>query len=398
MTIGARRSMLILLVAVGATHAGVKVSPLLNAEIRGGDALVAGRRTGIKGSADVDFTPVLEFSDRLALLPTLRSRYAGHQSAVQLVDDRALFQQEQSHGGEMTILYRPRPAWKIIVRGGAQWTYLQETADETWGRGLYDHRDLFTGIHGERERRGRRRPDTWRWGIEFGHTLFPRATALGTTDAPSAAGTFPLDSHQFRGSAQWSAFLTPTVYVQNRLILAQIRYADQKISREGGRFTRADRRDVDATLQSQWEYSRAAAGLPWSAGLPLSVRRLRSNQSYFDPENYEFIRNYFDFVEPALRAMFRVQSGVTRLALTGTISRRFYDDRRAQRSDRSYTAHAMYVQDHNLSLDVSRPLARHLRAIGSVERHWAASNNRYETFYRYRFTAQTYNLGLALEF
>ncbi len=379
-------------------HADVRIAPLFNATVLGGASFLNGSGSGFKGTADAEFVPVIEVGENLSLLPTLRGRYSGHQTATRIVDDRTLFEQEQSHGGELAVLYRVLPTWKIILRGGGQWTYLKETTDEKWGNGLYDHRDLYGGVSLEKEYAAGVQPATVRAGVEFSQSRFPRYTTLSSDTDQNVSGTFVLDSHSTLLFGQWESFLTRRLFWQNRVSLAQVNFDDQKVVENGPLYTQENRQDHIGAVSSRLEFSQSDGRLPWSVEAEARLSRLVSNQGYYDTATFDFTSGYEDYFEPALALSFRLYSGPYRLILSGLASRRMYDHRRAQTIDGAITDSEMYSQEGTAGLELSRSLTRHIRVLVGADLYWAASNNKFEHFYQYTYSSQSYNVGVAVEF
>lgn len=378
--------------------AGPKILPLFNASLQGGGSYFNDQSTGFKGTGYLEFVPVLEFSDRFALLPLVRASYSGSQTAIRIIDEQTLFEQEQATQVEMGGTWRFASDWKLAGAAGGAATFLKETADETWGDGLYDHRHLYANLAVERKFRPWGRPSLWRVGAELAETRFPNYETLASQVGQALAGTHTLDVRSTQLFFRGESALTGRLYSTYDLRLTVDDYADQKVVTPTGYSNDENRQDWRSLVRGRLDF----ALLPKKArqlnvGMELSAKVRDSNQNELDPVRGDFFAGYYDYYEfaAAPSVMLRWDRSRAVLTLGADVARRQYPRRPAQNEAGLSGSEDLVTWLTTGHLQFSIPVHGNLRAVTSVQRVWADSNTNYQGFYTYDYTSFSYLAGFS---
>jgi hypothetical protein len=390
----------ICLTTVASAVAETRFLPLAQATVAGGATWYESKRSGIKGLASAEVTPVIEFSDRWVLLPTFRGSYTGNQTAMKVVDEGTLFQQEQKYGGETKLLYRWTPQFKTSCWLGDETVFLKETTDEKWTKGLYDNRTFLFGGDMELIRPSWRWPALFRLGAEYSRVHYPNYTSLASQTGDPLMGARLFDTENTILSFKSLVSPTGRIQWQSTFMGLLASYPDQKVLGEQGDYTEGKRRDWYWTIGQvlSFLHSIGSAEAAYSFGLE-GIRR-DSNQNYLDSLFLKHLPDYFDYDEGAFSPSVRLRLKPAAMVLEAgvRISRRNYRRRPAQNADGSYASKRMFVRDTTYSVGFSSALVDHVRAFVQGDLETATSNMRYEGFYRYKYNTGSVRTGLTFEF
>jgi hypothetical protein len=388
----------------------LEVEPLVSVRLLGGQYSFHGERASLGGNAAALFAPAVLMNGRWTLLPSLSSEYQGTKQAVDLVGAGALVQQRMEHRGALRAVYAPegsRWLWKPSLAYGAE--FLKETADERWGRGLFDSNRFTAGLEAEYVYR---EPYSFRAAVDYGFTHFPNygslesAAALDFQGQPLArelVGDRVLDGHTNMLTLGLSAPVGQRMSTDWTLVLRRRSFPNQRLVDASGGLKEDGREDLSTSLS-------ASLRLPveldprtrLSASLSAGFAQTRSNQGSYDARNLRFIPGFYDFLEFSVGPGVALSLGDERepvtVSLAGGWSLRRYPGRPAQDTLGTYGSEMLRQSQWTWSLAASYPMAPRLRMVFSLRAARASSNQGFERFYSYDYGTTDCLMGFSYDY
>lgn len=395
---------------MSAPAGAVEVQPLYSFEFLGGQYFFSGQRGSLTGNAAALAAPAVLLSERLTLLPSLSSRYQGTKQVVDLVGAGSLFSEQMDHRAALKAVYKPAGSkWSLKPAGSYRLQLLKETVDERWFRGLFDYRTLDLGVEAEYAYRD---PFSVRLGADLLLTEFPNYSSLesgagsdlsGASLARELSGGRVLDNRAALFTAAASAPLPGRGAADAELRFAWTVFPEQRVVLATGLLSEDRREDFTtaAAAGARWPVELAPETVLWlSMGAAFSSTL--SNQNSFDALRAQFQAGYYDSVEaaalPGLRLLFGDERRPIAAALGARAAWRRYPHRKAQDAAGSYLEEGLRQVYWSLSASLDYPMAPRLSLVASVQLGRAASNQAFEQFYSYNYSATNYLLGFRYEY
>jgi len=374
-------------------------TPYLSADVYGGISKFG--KDKVDGpSGSLVFIPAVRLGDAFFLLPSVTAGYRQARDVQELAGGGFLTQEQVSYSGSLKGVYVFSPGWKAKLHGFYKEEWIQETKDEKWGKGLFDHRKLGGGA--EVERTGPRWKSVW-LGTDYYITEFPNFESLSSQEGLGAeikAGTHVLDFDSLDALAGGEVSLGEKAVFSGRVVISHRFFNDQKIVKKDGTYSSDDRRDLYAYNSWAYRYQLPpvtifAVEVETLVGVDLVLTALDSNQNNYDVLRLKFNENYYDYgnVGGGPRMTFRFSEKLS-LGLEYTLSGRSYKDRPGQDVSGLYKTKTISSQTQTFRFSLGYPLWRGLgvKALGAFQN--ARSNMDYETVYRYNYDSSSYFLGL----
>ena len=139
-----------------------------------------------------------------------------------------------------------------------------------------------------------------------------------------------------------------------------------------------------------------------SAALSIGFTDTVSNQGSYDAGNARFLPGFYNFTEYSAGPELRLSLGDERepiaLSLAGSFSHRRYPNRPAQDGAGAYGAQTLYQRNWTISTTLSYPMAPRLRLLFNLQAGKASSNQGFEQFYSYNYSATNYLMGFSYEY
>ena len=340
-----------------------------------------------------------------------RASYTGFKQVDELAGGGTLFQQSMNASVGAKWVKRWDEGWSLKPRLGASAQLFRETADETWGKGLYDFWRPEAGVVWEHKTRiGDEIPWTWQLSYDLYYTHYPHfqslSTQFGTEQTAPNPGSRILDtvSNQFgyRNEYDLPGFVSAWLYYS----ISFISFTDQKIVQSQGQFLSTNRSDTYQSLNvgaskrfNDWQVLGRVRPV---AALSITIADLISNQNDFDadPSRLKYVGAYYDYWEtrlaPSLTTTFLTTKTIIRAG--AELASRYYTGRLAQNTDGSYKGDKLYQYSESVSLDVSQPVWRELDL--KLRAAWSntSSNTAFEQTYQYNYHDYNYFAGFGWRF
>jgi len=383
--------------------AGVRILPLADLQILGGNSYFEGERSSFKGNIYLDIVPALEFSDRFYLLPRYSGSYAGNQEAGELESGEHLLQEIQSHDLSLKLINNFRPDLKAKAKIGYARELTIETEDESWGNGLYDYDQTTGSLELEKISTKGRIPFTISGGGSFYTVRFPNYDSLASGSDTSTAGLESVgkDIQDYDAKeifVETDLAISPNIISKAGYIYTHKGYADQRLVTASGEYESVKREDDVHDLDLSLNYS-LLAKIRATLGLSYQLRLNRSNQNHYDASRYEFIPNFYSYTQHSIGPEITLYLPYSlTLFLSYEYERKDYQDRLIQDKEGEYGDNHLYLRTHTANLSLSYPLRRNLYLKAETGYKKAGSNMEYEEVYRYNYTCGHYLFGLSYEY
>jgi len=385
--------------------AAVKVSPVINARLLGGQYFFENQDSDLSGNVGVTAAPAVTLNEQWTLIPTLSGSWRGTKSVKDLVGGGTLFQQTQDHAVNFKAVWSPLRAWQFKTSGGYRIQLLKETADEKWGKGLFDFEKESTNLEAERSLG---EESSLRLGYDFYHINFRNYASLESQEKNlgrenAGSKTLNTDNHGF-----YLAYRTPFPFFGGQKARAEGSYfftrrgfTDQKIVLLSGDLSGKGRRDSSHILSSSLELPFAfSENVKLLSTLGMTLNLLSSNQNNYDAGKTRFNSNYYAYKEVSVAPGFNLLLGQRPWILSAgfTYVRRNYSDRPVQDSGGAYGTDKIHANEYYANFGLTYPVTRNLRFQALNHLGWSRSNMKYEQTYRYNYRTFSYLLGVVYDY
>ncbi len=368
-----------------------------------------GKSGSFSGNLDAAFAPAVKLSEAWSLLPSARAVYEGTRPLNDVLGTATRNQQRAEGRLGVRAVYAPVDSrWRIKPGLSYDAELLKETADEGWGRGLFDARRVAVG--GELERLTDDEHSV-RLGAGWFSVAYPNYTTLESRAAlefpgrglsRELAGDRALDREGYQFALSADAPLGARAVATARATGAWSRFARQHLIDEGGQFMSETRQDVlvdfalAARMPHEWNADLRALG-----ALELGVLTNTSNQNGYDASRGRFMPGFYDFFEWRAQPAATLIVGPPRRPVSASLrlglkSRR-YAHRVPQGATGAYGAGSLQTTQWSGGLSLSYPMARRLSLQFSFDRESSSSNTDFQPFYRYSYESTTALAGVRWE-
>lgn len=391
------RALILLLLSVPA--GALDWTPIAGVSALGGLHSFRGERGTLSGNADAVFAPAIHWDDKWSFLPSARSTFEGTKRVADVLGTATPAQQRMEHRVSLRAIYAdPASPWRLKPGVSYKLSYLKETKDETWGKGLFDERLWTAGLEAERLLRD---PHSIRLSVDWFQATYPNYTSLESQAALRFQGQFlarelvgerVLDRDGARTAASIDLPLGERVRGEVSWSTVWSRYGQQPVVNEGGQFDPKTREDfltsftASARMPHEWN-----ADLRLLASLTVGAAFQSSNQNGFDASRGKFLRRFYDYRETSVTPAARLLIGPERRRVAADLSigwrRRTYANRPAQDAAGAYNGAPLSTTEWTASGTLTYPVAPRFSLVFTLERASGSSNQRFERFYRYAYEA-----------
>lgn len=402
---------LLLLAALAAAPArALEWTPIGSVQALGGFHSFNGDRGALSGNVDAVFAPAARIDEDWSLLPSARASFEGARRVVDVLGTATPAQERaEFKAGVRAVWASPLSRWRLKPGFSYKTTFLRETKDEDWGKGLFDERLLTVG--GEAELLTVE-PHSARASLDWFTASYPNYTTLesqaalqfmGQPLARELVGDHALDRDGFRLGLAFDAPAGERVRLDAGFSTVWSRYAQQNVIGDDGQFEGDGREDfltsftAAARMPHEWNADlRALGSLTFGAGF------LASNQNGYDATRGRFLPKFYDYrelsVAPAARLLFGPEREPVTLDLGVAWRRRVYSRRPPQDGTGAYQGGSLSSTEWTVTATAAYPVARHFSVVVAVERASASSNQRFERYYRYAYEATSVLSGVRWDF
>jgi hypothetical protein len=394
------------LALAAAPASALEWTPIAGIQALGGLHKFRGERGRLSGNFDAVFAPAIRLDERWSLLPSWRSVWEGTKRVNDVLGTATPAQERMEHKiAARAVWADPLSRWRLKPGLSYKTTFLKETRDESWGRGLFDERLGVVGFEAELLTR---EPHSARASIDWFTASYPNYTTLesqaalqfqGQPLARELVGDAALDRDGFRLGLAFDAPAGERVRLDAAFSAVWSRYGEQKVVNDAGQFDDRKREDLmtgltlAARMPHEWN-----ADLRALASVTAGASFQTSSQNGYDASRGRFLPGFYDWREVSLTPAVRVLVGPARRAVAVDASvglrRRTYGRRPPQDGLGVYQGGSLNTTELTVAGTVTYPVAPRFSLVFTLERASASSNQRYERFYRYAYEATTALAGL----
>ncbi len=394
------RSLIAVVLSLAAASAGaIEWTPIGGLSALGGVHFFRGDRGSLSGNADAVFSPAIRLDERWSLLPAARSTYEGTRRVSDVLGAATPLSARMAHKASFKAVWAdPASRWRLKPVLSYKYSFLKETRDEDWGKGLFDER-LWT-VGGEAEFLTRE-PHSLRVSLDWFDASYPNYTSLesqaalqfaGRPIARELVGDRVLDREGMRAGLAFDLPAGERVRLDAALSTVWSRYGRQKVVNEAGQFEETGREDfltaftAAARMPHEWNADLRALG-----SLTLGAGVLASNQNGYDASRGKFMSRFYDYRELSLTPAVRLLVGAPREPVSLDLAlgwrRRAYAGRPSQDASGSYSGAPLTTIEWSFAGTLTYPIVKRFSLVFTLERVSASSNQRFERYYRYAYEA-----------
>ena len=393
-------------VSMAAASAGaVEITPIAGVQALGGVHFFRGDKGALSGNADAVFAAAIKHDDRWSFLPSVRSAYEGTRRVTDTLGTATPAQERMEHKVAFRAVWAdPASRWRLKPGISYKLGFLKETADESWGGGLFDERLWTLGAEAEFLTR---EPHSIRASLDWFDASYPNYTSLesqaalqfgGRPVARELVGDKVLDRSGARLGLAFDMPVGERVRLDAGLSTVWSRYGSQKVVDEAGQFDADSRADfltavsVAARMPHEWNADLRALG-----SLTFGLGVLSSNQNGYDASRGAFLAKFYDYrevsVTPAVKVLVGPQRAPVAVDLSVGWRRRSYSGRRAQDATGAYSGGPLSTTEWTVASTLTYPIVKRFSLVFTLERASASSNQRFERYYRYAYEATSMLAG-----
>lgn len=396
---------LILLALLASPAGAVEWTPIAGIQALGGVHFFRGDKGALSGNADAVFAAAIKYDDRWSFLPSVRSAYEGTRRVTDTLGTATPAQERMEHKVAFRAVWAdPTSRWRLKPGISYKLGFLKETADESWGGGLFDERLWTLGAEAEFLTR---EPHSVRASLDWFDASYPNYTSLesqaalqfgGRPVARELVGDKVLDRSGARLGLAFDMPVGERVRLDAGLSTVWSRYGSQKVIDEAGQFDADSRADfltalsVAARMPHEWNADLRALG-----SLTFGLGVLSSNQNGYDASRGAFLAKFYDYREVSVTPAVKLLVGPERAPVAVDLSvgwrRRSYAGRRAQDATGAYTGGPLSTTEWTVASTLTYPIVKRFSLVFTLERASASSNQRFERYYRYAYEATSMLAG-----
>lgn len=401
------KTLLLVLALVSGARAA-EVEPIVELKALGGQYFFRSRSASVSGDASALGAAAVRVSPKWTLIPSISAAYQGTKQVMDLAGGGTLFQERQAYRAGLRGVYeRPGSPWRLKPFMSLRWELLKETRDESWGRGLFDHRQWDAGAEAEYVWN---EPYSARVSLGYFSAVFPNYDSLETRGDAAAfglvranAGRRLLDSRGVHASASFDAPVGERLVGSAGISEVYSRFPEQRVIAPSGLLTDNAREDLLTTLNGSLRMPFAPrADVRGVLDLSAAWGFRSSTQNGYEASRGEFYRlaeNYSDWrLGPSLRLLVG-PSRRPKQAWGGLdLSTRKYPHRPAQDARGVYGLGPLTMSSVRLYAGGAWPITERFSLMASADWTRASSNQDFEALYPYRYTATNYLFGFTFEY
>ncbi len=286
--------------------------------------------------------------------------------------------------------------------------WVEETADETLGDGLYDYEDLGGGFENAHTFDAEQKAKTLTYGFQAFQRSYPNFTSLLSAFDPNlSVETDEKDFVGYKGTAGWEAPVFGDVRGALGYTLLYKDYTDKlTINRNGIR-----QGDSRADIYQEVTGSLFQKLRDWiTVGVSSGVSHNDSNLDFYDTRNTagladdRFFEDYYDYfsfdVAPTVIFFRKMDSEGklnAQLQLTYTFEGLYYPDRFALSPTGAITDEEQTDYSHVLAARLSIPVSSQLSWVTAGQYKVQDSNQEFEQFYLYNYEVWSLTSGVSFK-
>jgi len=381
----------------------------LQGEALGGYSEIEGRDGKFASLDNWLFSPSWKLNDRLFLISSYNGSYDRSAQVVAQEEGGRQTDTTQTHSLNTSLKYFMNDKWSLRPFFFADWVFVNQTQDESFGEGLYDYDQLGGGLESawtlmETDTR----EDELKLGFRYLNRDYPNYRSLLSLFDPNGSietNEKDLEGYKFnlggesRSKDGWSWGLEGIFFYKD--------YSDKKTINSNGIRDAGDTRDDFVEYVNVYTSHPIADGWSWRLDGQFSANQ--SDLDFYDTHNTatfaddDFIPDYYDYysflAKPSLLYSKDWAEGRRFFfTLDYTFNALIYDGRKAQDIAGRYQTEDECDYTHTVSGKTSVPLSKNLSWVVFGSYTVADSNQDFESFYLYNYSLWTAVTGISIKY
>lgn len=355
------------------------------------------------------YAPSVKLNDSQFFIPLYNGSFKRMRQYITQEEGARFYNTSQTHNLSIALRTQHDDDWASRVTGLATWSFLKETQDESFGRGLYDYRDFGASFDLRQTLTvDETKQHNYSWGIQYFRRTYPNfksLISLATVTAPETdeknfdgiRSSFGVEENVIRGiSWEFKPSLLLKYFTDKKLI------GDDGVLKSGDK-----RRDyvLSGDLNTDWPFKEGR----WVLSADNTVSYNHSNLDFYDSRDTltlsddVFTKNYYTyftaFAYPYI-TYYHPMGKDKKFALRGgySFSLRDYPGRRVQEENGAYADTKQRDKEHAVHFSSSYPITKELFWVAYFDYSRVRSNQKYEKFYLYTYNVYQIQTGISVEF
>lgn len=378
--------------------------PSANVSLLGGQYFFEKEAASFGGNVYFELAPSLQFTDELSLIPTYSGAYRGTKNVTELVGGGTLYQEAQDHLLALRLINQVSESFKMKINTSYKLELLQETKDESWGKGLFDYYKIAAGIEGEKKFF----PETagfesltggyGYYSLKFMNYASLAEAKYGKEVAPGK-NTLDFNAHEIY---LYNKFVFgPNMRLKINYTFTYKDFVDQKLITNTGDYSSDKRKDqihfLDLLVS---RFHRSREKLKFIGFVGMDMVSCKSDQDHYDVKKTKFIPKYYDYLELAIKPGINIFFGKKGQGIDFSYeyASRNYSERLAQNDAGDYLTEKINTKNSTIALGTTYPLHKKINLRLQVNYLVSSSNMKYEKVYRYNYNTTNYFMGVSWEY
>ena len=378
---------------------------VLEADVLGGYSKIVGGK-GIFSTSDRWLaSPNFKINDGLYWINVYNGSYDRSSQVVAQEEGGRQTQTTQSHGLSSALKFNMNPTWSLRPLVFADWVFVNETKDESFGDGLYDYRDLGAGLESTWITSQTKNEDKqYRAGFRYLDREYPNFRSLLSQFDPNGnQETKEKDLTGYKANLSYdSSTLRDTSWGWESISFFKD-YTDKRTIDSNGIRLNDNRQDFLQYLNGNISHP-LTQELRWRVDGQAAFNL--SNQDFYDTHNTlslvddTFVKDYFDYVSFLVRPTLIYTPSVEKeknrvLTVSYTFYAQYYTGRKTQNTAGVYQNDKEEDFHHTFALRYSHPLTKNISWVTTCDYTIATSNQDFENFYLYTYERWSALTGLS---
>ena len=381
---------------------------VLEGEFLGGYSQIEGRDGEFSSIDSWLFSPTIRLNDSLYWINVYNGSYNRSAQVVAQEEGGRRTDTTQTHDLSTALKYNVNETWSLRPLFFADWVFVNETEDESFGEGLYDYRDIGGGLESAWVmQKTQEKEDTLTLGFRYLDRTYPNYQSLLSLFNPNGSietNEKDLDGYKVnlgydsRSKDAWSWGAEGIFFYKE--------YTDKKTINSNGIRLSNTREDFVEYLNLFVSHPLNAE---WTFALDGQMVFNQSNLDFYDTHNTlaladdNFLKNYFDYFSFLARPSLvyrRAWEGDRQFVFAAdyTFYALHYPGRKVQNVSGVYQADDQQDYAHTFSAKVNVPITKNVSWVVYGNYSIADSNQKFESFYLYEYNLWTAVTGISVKY
>jgi len=387
-----------------------KITPIGNFQMLGGYS-DSDKSDGLWGyNFSGSYAPAVKLNDTQHLIPLYSGIVERMRQYITQEEGGRFYNDWQLHNASVALRTRHSREWVSRFTGIATWSFLNETQDEKFGKGLYDYRDFgFSFDLRQSLSVAESQQHEYGWGFQYFRRTYPNYKSLISLASVTAPEVDEKDFDGIKLSWGFDEISKKGLSWDIKPSLLLKFFTDKKLITEDGTLD-GDSKRKDYVLANNMGFDIPVLGSDrWVLSGDGNLTYNHSNLDLYDSRGTlilnddVYTKDYYTFLSVSAYPYITYYHPIgkdKKFALRGGYSflYRHYPGRLAKEAGGAYTDSKQHDREHAVHLSASYPITKELSWVTYFDYSWVKSNQKYEQFYTYNYNVYQVQSGISIEF